>query len=41
MNLTELEVPLVAVVENPTSRLLAKFLSEEYEADGSAGDVPA
>ncbi len=33
MNVTGLEVPLVAVVENPTATLLGKYLSEVYEAD--------
>ena len=38
MNLTGLEVPLVSVVENPTSRLLAKFLAGEYEAGGGPAE---
>ena len=33
MNVTGLEVPLVAVVENPTAVLLGKYLAEVYEAD--------
>jgi aryl carrier-like protein len=37
MNLTGLEVPLVAVVENPTSQLLGKFLAEEFESGGANG----
>ncbi|KUJ40291.1 hypothetical protein ACZ90_68835 [Streptomyces albus subsp. albus] len=42
MNGTGLEVPLVAVVENPTPALLGSYLTEVYEADldesgGTAG----
>jgi aryl carrier-like protein len=33
MSDTELEVPLVAVVEHATSTLLGKYLTEAYEAD--------
>ncbi|MGO4421873.1 acyl carrier protein [Streptomyces sp. MCAF7] len=33
MSATGLEVPLVAVVEHPTSALLGKYLSEAYEAN--------
>lgn len=33
MNDTGLEVPLVAIVEHPTSALLGKYLAEAYEAE--------
>jgi len=33
MDDTGLEVPLVAIVEHPTSTLLGKYLAEAYEAE--------
>lgn len=33
MNDTGLEVPLVAIVEHPTSTLLGEYLAEGYEAE--------
>jgi aryl carrier-like protein len=41
MNLTEVEVPLVAVVENPTAALLGKYIFERYEAGLDAGGSAA
>ncbi|ADI11523.1 MULTISPECIES: acyl carrier protein [Streptomyces] len=35
MSDTGLEVPLVAIVEHPTSTLLGKYLAETYEADAA------